>query len=132
MKRIKIPLLYLLSFVFSVGPVATYFILNRERYIGTVPEGIKLGAGAIILLVVVFLKIVGKLRMPGRIYLFGLVFIMCYLLKAVLADMLVFSFLALVGEMLDGICHMFIKRARERKTAEITAKEIEKVLNGRV
>ena len=47
-----------------------------------------------------------------------------------------FSFLALVGEVLDMICQGIIKHEKEKKfaqkTAERTAVEIERVLNGRV
>ena len=74
--------------------------------------------------------------MPSRAVLFGLVCVLCYLLERVLADLLMFSFLALVGEVLDMICQGIIKREKEKKfaqkTAERTAVEIERVLNGRV
>ena len=136
MKRIKIPLLYILSFILSILPVSIYFALNTEKYIKTVPEGIKLTSGIIILLFIVFLKAIDKLKLPSRMVLFGLVFILSYLLNSVLNDMLVFSFLALIGELLDSMCRIFIKRAKAerltQKTAEKTAEEIKKVLNGRV
>jgi hypothetical protein len=78
----------------------------------------------------------GKLRMPSRAVLFVMVMIMCYLMERVLDDLLVFSFLALVGEVLDLICQHFIRKAREErlleKSAKRTAEEIERVLNGRV
>ena len=136
MKRIKIPLLYLLSFVLSVLPVAIYVLANKERYFVTVPDRVRLSAGLICLCVIVFLKVMGKLRMPSRAVLFGLVCVMCYLLERVLDDLLVFSFLALVGEVLDMCCQAIIRREREKrlvqKTAQATTSEITKILNGRV
>ena len=136
MKKFKIPLLYLLSFALSVLPVAIYFFINVDRYVKTVPDRLKLTTGLICLCLIVFLKVIGKLRMPSRTVLFGMVFLLCYLLESVLDDLLVFSFLALVGEVLDYICQIFIRRAKEdriaQKSAERTANEIEKVLNGRV
>ena len=136
MKRIKIPLLYLLSFVLSVLPVAIYFLANKDRYFVTVPDRVRLSAGLICLCVIVFLKVMGKLRMPSRAVLFGLVCVMCYLLERVLDDLLVFSFLALVGEVLDMCCQAIIRREREKrlvqKTAQATTSEITKILNGRV
>ena len=136
MKRFKIPILYLLSFVLSVLPVAIYFFANMERYFVTVPDRVRLSVGLVCLCVIVFLKVMGKLRMPSRAVLFGLVCVLCYLLERVLADLLMFSFLALVGEVLDMICQGIIKREKEKKfaqkTAERTAVEIERVLNGRV
>ena len=47
MKRMKLPLLYILSVLLSVLPVLIYFIVNHDRYIRSVPEGIKLLFGAI-------------------------------------------------------------------------------------
>lgn len=136
MKRFKIPLLYLLSFVLSVGPVLIYFFVHADRYFVTLPDKVKLTCGLVCLLVIMLLKVMGKLKMPSRAVLFGLVFIMCYLMERVLNDLLVFSFLALLGEILDMICGVFIRRAREekiaKKAAQATKMEITKMLNGRV
>ena len=136
MKRFKIPLLYLLSFVLSVLPVAIYFFANADRYIQTVPDRIRISAGIVFLSVTVFLKAVGKLKMPSRAALFGIVTVMCYLLESVLEDLIVFSFLAFVGEVLDVACQSYIRREREKarveRTAQKTAEQIERTLNGRV
>ncbi len=136
MKRLKIPILYLLSFVLSIAPVGICFFLNRHRYFVTLPDKVKITVGLVCLVFIVFLKVMGKLRMPSRAVLFGFVMIMCYLMERVLDDLLVFSFLALVGEVLDLICQHFIRKAREErlleKSAKRTAEEIERVLNGRV
>ena len=136
MKKSKIPLLYCLSFVLSVSPVSIYFFVNSNRYIKTIPDRIKITAGLVILSVIVILKVIGKLKMPSRTVLFGFVFIMCFLLGRVLNDLIVFSFLALVGEILDSICQIYIRRERERilteKAANATADKLEKILNGRV
>jgi hypothetical protein len=126
----------LLSFVLSIAPVGIYFFLNRHRYFVTLPDKVKITVGLVCLVFIVFLKVMGKLRMPSRAVLFGFVMIMCYLMERVLDDLLVFSFLALVGEVLDLICQHFIRKAREErlleKSAKRTAEEIERVLNGRV
>ena len=136
MKRFKMPLLYLLSFVASVLPVAIYFFANSERYFVTVPDKVKLTAGLVCFAVIVLLKAMGKLKMPSRATLFAFVMVMCYLLERVLNDLLVFSFLALLGEVLDMVCQYFIRKAKEekllKKSAERTAGEIERILNGRV
>lgn len=136
MKKSKIPLLYCLSFVLSVLPVSIYFFVNSDRYIKTIPDRIKITAGLVILSVIVILKVIGKLKMPSRTVLFGFVFIMCFLLGRVLNDLIVFSFLALVGEILDSICQIYIRRERERilteKAANATADKLKKILNGRV
>ena len=129
-------MLYLLSLALSIAPVTVYALVNWDRYVTTVSEGVRLGCGGAMLLIIVLLKITGRLKMPSRTALFGLVFILSYLLQAVLNDLLILSFLALVGELMDSLCGIFIRRAREErqrtKNAEATAKEIRKALNGRV
>lgn len=136
MKRFKLPLLYIASFVLSVLPVSIYFFANADRYFITVPDRVKLTAGLACMVFIVLLKVMGKFKMPSRGVLFATVTVLCYLLERVLDDLIVFSFLALVGEILDMICQHFINRAKEermlQKSADRTAKEIERVLNGRV
>ena len=136
MSRFKIPLLYLLSFVASVLPVSIYFFANADRYFVTVYDRVRLSLGLVCLCVIVLLKVMGKLKMPSRAVLFAFVMVMCYLLERVLDDLIIFSFLALVGEVLDMICQHFIKKAKEerllQKSAERTANQIERILNGRV
>ena len=136
MKKFKIPLLYMLSFVLSILPVSIYFFANADRYFITVPDRVKLTVGLACMAFIVLLKVMGKLKMPSRAVLFALITVLCYLLERVLDDLIVFSFLALVGEILDMICQHFINRAKEerllQKSADRTAKEIERVLNGRV
>ena len=136
MKRLKIPLLYLLSLVLSIGPVLFYFFANLDRYVQTAPQGIKVSCGFALLFVISFLKVIGKLKIPSRIYVFAIVFLLSYLLKDILKDLIVFSFLALIGELFDGICQALIRRAKasytQEKVAQKTAQAVEKVLNGRV
>ena len=136
MKRFKMIILYALSFALSVLPVAIYFFANADRYFVTVSDRVRLSVGLVALCVIVILKAMGQLRVPSRAVLFAIVMVMCYLLERVLDDLIIFSFLALVGEVLDMICQHFIKKAKEerllQKSAEKTANEIERVLNGRV
>ncbi len=136
MKRFKIPLLYILSFALSILPVSIYFFANKERYFVTLPDKVKLTCGLVCLLVIVFIKVIGKLKMPSRAVLFGFVTVMCYFFESILNDLIVFSFLALLGEVLDMICQYFIRKERENriaeKTAKLTTKEVERALNGRV
>ena len=136
MKKIKIPILYLFSLFFSIGPVLIYFLANLDRYVQTSPQGIKVTCGFALLFIIAVLKVMGKLKIPSRIYAFAIVFLLSYLLKDVLRDLIIFSFLALIGELLDGVCQAMIVRAREERVAtrvaERNADEIKKVLSGRV
>lgn len=128
----KIILLYILSFIVSVLPVLIYFFINFSRYTKTVPETIKLCFGGALMLIFVFLKVIGKLKMPSRSALFAIIFMLSYLLQAILDDLLIFSFLALLGEILDMIVSVPIKRIKEKmgidKVASATAEKIDDVM----
>lgn len=80
-----------------------------------------------------FMKVVGKLKMPRRIVLYGIVFTMAYLLQAILSDLVLLSGMALVGEFLDSICFQnAIKNTKEKiyvgKTADATTAQVEEVI----
>lgn len=131
-QRFKIVALYILSFLCSVLPVLIYFLINHSKYISTVPDRIRLGVGAVALLVIIALKLAGKLKVNSRIVVFAIVFGFSYLLESILDDLLVFSFLALIGEALDMIVGIFIKREKRKallkESAEANAQELEKVI----
>ena len=62
-----------------------------------------------------FLKVIGKLQMPRRIVLFGIVFVMAYLLQALMNDLILLSGMALAGEVLDMLFFQyFIKKTKEK------------------
>ncbi|MBQ7907285.1 MAG: hypothetical protein IJ309_04845 [Clostridia bacterium] len=136
MNRLRLPLLYLLSFTLSLGPVLVYFFINLDKYVTSVADAVRLSFGGVIILGVVLLKVVGLLKMPPRIVLFALVFAGCYLLSSILNDLIIFSFLALIGEIGDSVCQIFIRREKERrlieKTARATATALESSFTGRV
>lgn len=129
MKRFRILLLYIASLVLSSLPVLIYFLANFSRYVRTTPQAIKLSVGAIILLFILVLKTVGKLKMPSRIVTFSTVLLLSYLLEAILSDLIIFSFLALVGEALDLILQVIIRMQKEKLKLEKSSKETERVVN---
>lgn len=134
MRLFKIVLLHILSVVLSICPVMIFFFVNLDIYVTTRYEGIKLASGGVVLLLIVVLKVLGKLKIPSGIALYGIVLVLAYLLDAIIADLMLFTFLALVGEILSSICDAVIKSFKKKlereKTAEITANEIKKVIGG--
>lgn len=132
MKHLKLLFLYFLAFIFSVAPVLTYFFMNMDRYISTTQDKIKLGFGGILLVGILILKLLDKLKAPSHLALFGMIFILSYLLSAVLQDLMIFSFLALLGELFDGIVMIYIRRMKRKnlisENAEKTAKQIEEII----
>ena len=141
MKR-RLILLQIGSFIVSIAPLLIVLIINWGEYTKTPGETVKLCIGGIMVLFFIFLKVIGKLRMPRRIVLFGVVFLMAYLLQAIMDDMILLSGMALLGEFLDLVCFQgFIKKLKENiligKTANTTTEQVEQVIkkyigNGRV
>lgn len=129
MKKMKIPLLYVLSFLCSVMPVLIYFVLNHESYISTTPERIKLLFGGILAISIVITKMLGVFKINSGIMIFSLVFVFSYLLEGIISDLLIFSFLALVGEVLAFIVRQVIKAEKTKSDEEKTEKMIENAVN---
>ena len=134
--------LYIGSFIVSIAPLVVYLIFNWRVYVKNPGETIKLTFGGILLVVLVFMKVIGKLKMPRRVVAFGIVFVMAYLLQSILNDLLLLSGMALLGEFVDfAIFQRAIKNTRENilvgKTADKTAEQVEEIIkkyigNGRV
>lgn len=130
--KVKLVLLQIFSFIFSIAPLAIAVVMNRGRYFSTPEESVKIGIGAVAAAVFICLKALGKLKIPPRIVTFGAVFAMSYLLKSILADLILLSGLAFLGEALDLLFFQAaIRRTRERitaeKTADATAAQVEKM-----
>ena len=126
MKRLKLPFLYFLSFVASCLPLLVYFFLNLDKYVKTTPQAVKITFGFAILLVIFFVKLIGKLRMPHRVVTFSILIILSYLLESLLNDLVIFLFLALLGEVQDLILQSLIRRERDKRDGEKMSSEIEK------
>ena len=132
--NLKLFALYVCSFVFSVAPLVVTFALNKEKYVTTPADTVKLCAGGAIAIAIIALKAVGKLRVPRGITLYGIVFVLAYLLEALLADLMLLSGMALIGEIIDAaIFRPLISRTREKqkisKTADATAEKMRAVLD---
>ncbi len=125
MKRFKIFILYLISFAFSIGPLFTYLIVNRDRYFCTKYDAIKLFSGGLIIMVMLLLKTLKKLKIPTGVSFFGLICMLSYLLSPVIQDLTVLSFLALVGEIGDSIMQSIISKEKRK----LFAREISNQIN---
>ena len=134
--RFKIVMLYILSFACSVTPALAFFLINHDKYIKTVPDKVKITVGLVAIAVILIIKLAGKLKINSKIVVFGIFFLLCYLLESMLNDLIVFSFLALIGEILDLIVMAIIKKSKRdlfiKESAEANAKanadELDKAL----
>ncbi len=136
MKKFRLALLYMLSFVVSIAPLAVHFTMNYDRYIGTKAEGIKLLFGGGMVLAILLLKALKKLKIPSGVWFFGIMFMLSYLLETVLIDLKLLSLLALAGEGMDLIVQAFISKEKQRlinrQAASVVENAMEKCINGRV
>lgn len=131
--KARLVFLYIGSFIVSIAPLVFCFAWNWGDYTKTPGDTVKLSLGGIILFTLVFMKVIGKLKMPRRIVSFGIVFVMAYLLQAVLKDLLLLSGMALLGEFIDYVFFQkAIKRTKENilvgKTADVTTAQVEEVI----
>ena len=95
--KLRLVFLYIGSFLVSIAPLVICLAFNWGDYTKTPGDTVKLSLGGIILATLVFMKVIGKLKMPRRIVSFGIVFVMAYLLQAVLQDILLLTGMALLG-----------------------------------
>ena len=128
MKRFRIVILYLMSFMVSISPLLNYFIANRDRYVCTRYDAIKLFSGGLIVVFILLLKVLKKLKIPSGVFLFSLICVLSYLLKPIINDLMIISFLALVGELFDLIIQALISREKRKQASMETARVIESVI----
>lgn len=86
----------------TVLPVAAVILLRWSLYTKD-GGGFKLGFGGLLLGVFLLLVFLGKMKIPGRVVALGFVFILCYLLNAVLADLSLLSGVAFGSAVADSL-----------------------------
>lgn len=128
----KILALRIGAFASSIAPILIAVGFNWENYTATTTETIKLSAGSIILLFFMFLKAMGKLKLPEkRIILYLIIFSMSYLLQSILYDLTMLSGMALLGELLELPLERAADKMQEQlqidKQAKATAKQLNKI-----
>lgn len=117
-----------LGFAASILPVAIVILMKWEVYTKD-GGGIKLGAGAILLAVVLAFGIAGRLKIPGDIWVALFILVSAYLLDAVLDDLILLTAMYAAGRLLDRLLfHWYLKRVREvleeRRKGEIAGKAV--------
>lgn len=130
--RVRLIFLYIGSFLASIAPLLVILIIRWNKYVETPGDTVKLCFGGIILLFFVFMKVIGKLKVPSRVILFAVVFLLSFLLDKLLADMLLLSGMALAGELLDLLCFQWVIRKIKQKlliekTADATSEKVEEL-----
>lgn len=88
--------------------------------------------GGVVLSFILLLKVMKKLKINSGVSLFGIICVLSYLLAPILQDLMVLSFLALVGEMLDVIVQALISREKRRGLAKEAARDISDSIKGTI
>lgn len=137
----RLHLLYVVSFIVTLAPLIAVLAINWRDYTETAAEAVKLTVGGVLVAIFMLLKVLGKLKIPRRVVCYAFVFALAYLLEAVLADLMILSGAALLGEVVD---YIFLQRAIKGTkeavlaagTADATADRVEdmfkKYMGGRV
>ena len=121
------------GFLSSTMPLAALLIMKWEEYTAEPGSGVKLCFGAIAILVLLALKVLGKLKLPSRVTVMAISLVIVYLLEALLADLTLILLVATIGEAVDAFLFSpFAKRCRARigimKHADATADRVEELL----
>ena len=119
----------LCSFLVSVVPLGLFFLKNFDRYVQDADDVWKLSAGAVVITVIMLLKVLGKLKIPGRVVTSVLFMGLCWLFASLLEDLLIISTIWCVSEVVDFVIFSPIAKAIARKlniyeTAAATAEAI--------
>ena len=132
-KKALVVLLFICSFICSIAPITVYFAVNSEKSIKSPEDTFRLCFGGLICLCLIMLKVLGKLKLPSSTVAFGFLFLLSYLLKSITDDILIFSFLALIGDLADKIFFAIpisrLKKSIEyEKSADVTVRKLDEVM----
>ena len=86
------------GFIASVAPLLAVLIIRWDSYVKTVPDGIRLGIGGIILAVMLIAKLRGALKIPSGTTVALILLVLSVLLERVLQDLTLLCTAYLVGE----------------------------------
>jgi hypothetical protein len=131
--RIKRALLYIGSFLCGIAPLGGWLLYKWDKYTTTPAATVKLCAGGVLVAVFILLAVLGRLKLPGRLWIIGILLGIVYFLEPLLPDLRMILTIALASEAVDMILfRAAIKHTRERitvgKTANATTAQVEEIL----
>ena len=131
--RLRLCVLFILRLALLIGPLCAVLIANRERYFTTATEVVQIAFGGMVCIVFVVLLLLGILKPPGKLFGFGFVFVMSWLLGSLLVDLFLLSGIAFFSVLIDvcvmePLCRSTKGRIGRGKAAKTTATEVEEVL----
>lgn len=129
----KLFFLVLGGFLASTLPLLTLLIIRWEDYTALPGGAVRLCFGGGVIAALILLKVLGKLKLPSRLTVMVVALLLVYLLEAMIADLTLILWVAILGEALDAFLFApFAKRIRARiaieKQADATADKVEELL----
>lgn len=132
-ERFRLFFLYTGGFLASTVPLLTLLVMKWGEYTAEPGTGIKLCFGAVAVVILLALKVLGKLKLPSRFTTMAVALVIVYLLESLLSDLTLILLVATIGEAVDSfIFAPFAKRCKSRiermKQADATADRVEELL----
>lgn len=122
------------GFLASVAPLLAVLIIRWDSYVKTVPDGIRLGIGGIILAVMLFAKLKGALKIPSGTTVAVVLLVLSVLLARVLQDLTLLCAAYLIGDVVNIL--IFKKKvdainesARINREADIYEERTKKIMD---
>ncbi len=121
------------GFLASILPLVALLILRWEEYTAVPGGAVRLCFGGAAIAALIAMKVLGKLKLPSRLTVMVIALVLVYLLEAMISDLTLILWTAILGEALDTFLFSpFAKRTRERiaieKQADATADKVEELL----
>lgn len=117
------------AFILSVAPVSIVILSKWRVWVTDPSQAISIGTGGIMVGAVVLLSILGRLKVPGDIWVWTFSLILMFLLKNVINDLLILNAALLGGRVCDKILTAtYVKRVKKeleaRDVAERTGRSV--------
>lgn len=130
--RTKLFFLCMGGFLASTVPLLSLLVIKWEEYTAIPGGAVRLCFGGAAIVALIVLKVAGKIKLPSRLTVMAIGLVLVYLLEALLADLTLILWVALIGEAVDSFLFApFAKRSREKikiaKQADATADRIEEL-----
>ena len=132
---LRMAVLVFIRIALLLGPTLAVMIANRARYFSVLDGALQIGFGGMIGIVFGVQLIVGVFKPTGAIYMFGAMFLLSWLFSALSRDLFLLSAIAFVCSIVDimvmsPLCNAMRQRIFSQRTAETTAAEVKKIVEG--
>lgn len=108
--RVKSIIFKASAFLGLILPIGIWIIVNRQLYFTDVENGLKIGAGCVVALLVALFMILGKMKNLNPIIWLCILELLAYLLSSLIQDILWINLCAIIGEVFYMTLNVFYKK----------------------